>query len=90
MFRINRARRQLRHRKEVYKNARHIDESLIESSKADIQIPHPLKLKHIHFSGLDSSFTNSFMNMMFRDTSLGAAQKQKEAILRDLERKSLL
>ena len=37
--------------------------------------------------GINSSFTNSFMNMMFRDTSLDFAQKQKETVLRDQQKK---
>lgn len=34
MFRINNARRMLKHRKDIYENARHIGETLVESSKA--------------------------------------------------------
>lgn len=36
--------------------------------------------------GINSSFSNSFMNAMFRDTSLDAAQKQKETVLRDQQK----
>jgi hypothetical protein len=87
LVRINHARRMMRQRKEVYKNARHIDETLVESSNADIFIPHPIKTKTVGHPGIDSKFSNSFMNSMFRDTSLNVAQKQKEAILRDQQNK---
>jgi len=36
---------------------------------------------------INSSFTNSFMNSMFKDTSLNVAQRQKETMIRDQHKK---
>lgn len=85
LFRINHARRLYRQRQEVYENARHIKETLVESSKAEMLIPHGLKSSMFNM-GINSSFSNSFMNAMFKDTSLDAAQRQKETVLRDQQK----
>ena len=88
MHRINQARRLFKQRHYVYQNARHIDESLIESQKAELLISQPkAPKKNSLCAGINSSFTNSFMNSMFRDTSLDVAQKQKESVIKDQQKK---
>lgn len=44
LYMMNHARRLFKQRQDVYLNARHIDETLVESSKADMMIPHQGKL----------------------------------------------
>lgn len=43
MFMINNARRLYKQRKDIYENARHIDDALIESSKASMLVPYLMK-----------------------------------------------
>jgi len=93
---INFTRRLFRHRQEAFENARHIDSSLAESQKAEMKISH-LQTKGIGSIGIgnigignigiDNTFSNSFMNAMFRDTSLEAAERQKETIIREQRKK---
>ncbi|CAI2385047.1 unnamed protein product [Moneuplotes crassus] len=84
---INHNKRMFNQRKYAFNNARHIDDTMLQSTKADKLIKYPHSTKNCSSQGINSAFSNSFMNAMFRDSSLGVAQRQKETILRDQRNK---